>query len=162
MLAYSNSSARGWAFLKRLSDLSTRGTLFVPQNSGLRENEVSGVPGVWAVDKHPSTGSGPYHHDDAVPQLPPKLSGYAFTELTQLQVSWQSLRPWAGTLTWTGWQGFCSPRLSRSSRLARACSHGCWQWSEQAQSYQHFSRPCPVTGANMPLAQEVTWLGLKS
>ncbi|XP_007950593.1 stabilin-2 [Orycteropus afer afer] len=40
VLAYSNSSTRGQAFLKHLTDLSIRGTLFVPQNSGLRENET--------------------------------------------------------------------------------------------------------------------------
>uniref|UniRef100_A0A452G9R1 Stabilin-2 n=1 Tax=Capra hircus TaxID=9925 RepID=A0A452G9R1_CAPHI len=40
VLAYSNSSARGRAFLKHLTDLSIRSTLFVPQNSGLRENET--------------------------------------------------------------------------------------------------------------------------
>ncbi|XP_040137746.2 stabilin-2 [Ictidomys tridecemlineatus] len=40
VLAYSNSSARGQAFLKHLTDLSIRGTLFVPQNSGLGENEI--------------------------------------------------------------------------------------------------------------------------
>nr|XP_051701791.1 stabilin-2 isoform X2 [Oryctolagus cuniculus] len=40
LLVYSNSSARGRAFLKHLTDLSLRGTLFVPQNSGLGENET--------------------------------------------------------------------------------------------------------------------------
>ncbi|EGW09706.1 Stabilin-2 [Cricetulus griseus] len=40
VLAYSNSSARGQAFLKHLTDLSIRGTLFVPQNSGLLENKT--------------------------------------------------------------------------------------------------------------------------
>ncbi|XP_012590675.1 PREDICTED: stabilin-2 [Condylura cristata] len=40
VLAYSNSSARGRAFLKHLTDLSTQGTLFVPQNSGLAENKT--------------------------------------------------------------------------------------------------------------------------
>ncbi|KAB0406464.1 hypothetical protein E2I00_018467, partial [Balaenoptera physalus] len=40
VLAYSNSSARGRAFLKHLTDLSIRSTLFVPQNSGLGENET--------------------------------------------------------------------------------------------------------------------------
>uniref|UniRef100_A0A8D1MSS1 Stabilin-2 n=1 Tax=Sus scrofa TaxID=9823 RepID=A0A8D1MSS1_PIG len=40
VLAYSNSSARGRAFLKHLTDLSLRSTLFVPQNSGLGENET--------------------------------------------------------------------------------------------------------------------------
>lgn len=50
VLAYSNSSARGRAFLKRLTDLSIRSTLFVPQNSGLRENEVRRVPGACASD----------------------------------------------------------------------------------------------------------------
>ncbi|CAH7321829.1 stabilin-2 [Phodopus roborovskii] len=40
VLAYSNSSARGQAFLKHLTDLSIRGTLFVPQNSGLLENRT--------------------------------------------------------------------------------------------------------------------------
>uniref|UniRef100_A0A673TU02 Stabilin-2 n=1 Tax=Suricata suricatta TaxID=37032 RepID=A0A673TU02_SURSU len=40
VLAYSNSSARGRAFLNRLTDLSICSTLFVPQNSGLRENET--------------------------------------------------------------------------------------------------------------------------
>uniref|UniRef100_A0A2K5ZG23 Stabilin-2 n=2 Tax=Mandrillus leucophaeus TaxID=9568 RepID=A0A2K5ZG23_MANLE len=40
VLAYSNSSARGRAFLEHLTDLSIRGTLFVPQNSGLGENET--------------------------------------------------------------------------------------------------------------------------
>ncbi|KAH0516419.1 Stabilin-2 [Microtus ochrogaster] len=39
VLAYSNSSARGRAFLKHLTDLSIRGTLFVPQNSGLMGNK---------------------------------------------------------------------------------------------------------------------------
>ncbi|XP_051028895.1 stabilin-2 [Acomys russatus] len=39
VLAFSNSSARGRAFLKHLTDLSIRGTLFVPQNSGLPENK---------------------------------------------------------------------------------------------------------------------------
>ncbi|XP_005865310.1 PREDICTED: stabilin-2 [Myotis brandtii] len=40
VLSYSNSSARGRAFLNRLTDLAIRGTLFVPQNSGLGENET--------------------------------------------------------------------------------------------------------------------------
>ncbi|XP_032155422.1 stabilin-2 [Sapajus apella] len=40
VLTYSNSSARGHTFLQHLTDLSTRGTLFVPQNSGLGENET--------------------------------------------------------------------------------------------------------------------------
>ncbi|ELW71592.1 Stabilin-2 [Tupaia chinensis] len=40
VLAYSNSSARGRAFLKRLTDLSIRNTLFVPENSGLGKNET--------------------------------------------------------------------------------------------------------------------------
>ncbi|XP_073940360.1 stabilin-2 [Castor canadensis] len=40
VLAYSNSSARGQAFLKHLTDLSIHSTLFVPQNSGLQENET--------------------------------------------------------------------------------------------------------------------------
>nr|KAF6497981.1 stabilin 2 [Rousettus aegyptiacus] len=40
VLAYSNSSARGRAFLKHLTDLSIRSTLFVPQNSGLGDNET--------------------------------------------------------------------------------------------------------------------------
>ncbi|XP_006888640.1 PREDICTED: stabilin-2 [Elephantulus edwardii] len=40
VLAYSNSSAQGQAFLKHLTDLSTRGTFFVPQNSGLGGNET--------------------------------------------------------------------------------------------------------------------------
>ncbi|KAG8514099.1 Stabilin-2, partial [Galemys pyrenaicus] len=40
VLAYANSSARGRAFLKHLTNLSIRGTLFVPQNSGLGENET--------------------------------------------------------------------------------------------------------------------------
>ncbi|XP_058597564.1 stabilin-2 isoform X1 [Neofelis nebulosa] len=40
VLAYSNSSARGRAFLKHLTDLSIRSTLFVPQNGGLGENET--------------------------------------------------------------------------------------------------------------------------
>nr|XP_036862070.1 stabilin-2 [Manis javanica] len=43
VLAYSNSSARGQAFLKHLTDLSIRSTLFAPQNSGLGENET--LPG---------------------------------------------------------------------------------------------------------------------
>ncbi|XP_035875396.1 stabilin-2 [Phyllostomus discolor] len=38
-LAYSNSSARGRTFLNLLTDLSVRGTLFVPQNSELGEDE---------------------------------------------------------------------------------------------------------------------------
>ncbi|KAK2504706.1 hypothetical protein MC885_011747 [Smutsia gigantea] len=41
VLAYSNSSARGQAFLKHLTDLSIRSTLFAPQNGGLGENEAS-------------------------------------------------------------------------------------------------------------------------
>ncbi|KAI4586528.1 hypothetical protein MJG53_004315 [Ovis ammon polii x Ovis aries] len=45
VLAYSNSSARGRAFLKHLTDLSIRSTLFVPQNSGLGENETRFVDG---------------------------------------------------------------------------------------------------------------------
>lgn len=45
VLAYSNSSAQGRAFLKHLTDLSIRGTLFVPQNSRLMEKKVSGVRG---------------------------------------------------------------------------------------------------------------------
>ncbi|XP_035113318.3 stabilin-2 [Callithrix jacchus] len=40
VLTYSNSSARGHAFLQHLTDLSIRSTLFVPQNSGLGENET--------------------------------------------------------------------------------------------------------------------------
>ncbi|XP_035959404.2 stabilin-2 [Halichoerus grypus] len=40
VLAYSNSSARGRAFLTHLTDLSIRSTLFVPHNSGLGENET--------------------------------------------------------------------------------------------------------------------------
>ncbi|KFO30281.1 Stabilin-2 [Fukomys damarensis] len=40
VLAYSSSSARGRAFLKHLTDLSTHSTLFVPFNSGLGENET--------------------------------------------------------------------------------------------------------------------------
>ncbi|XP_048212984.1 stabilin-2 isoform X1 [Perognathus longimembris pacificus] len=40
VLAYSNSSAQGQAFLKHLTDLSHHSTLFVPQNSGLQENET--------------------------------------------------------------------------------------------------------------------------
>uniref|UniRef100_A0A8C5XB62 Stabilin-2 n=1 Tax=Microcebus murinus TaxID=30608 RepID=A0A8C5XB62_MICMU len=39
VLAYSNSSARGREFLEHLTDLSTRSTLFAPQNSGLGGNE---------------------------------------------------------------------------------------------------------------------------
>ncbi|XP_036923701.1 stabilin-2 isoform X3 [Sturnira hondurensis] len=39
MLAYSNSSARGRTFLNLLTDLSVRGTLFVPQNSEPGENQ---------------------------------------------------------------------------------------------------------------------------
>lgn len=39
MLAYSNSSARGRTFLHLLTDLSVRGTLFVPQNSELGGDE---------------------------------------------------------------------------------------------------------------------------
>ncbi|XP_028736155.1 stabilin-2 isoform X1 [Peromyscus leucopus] len=39
VLAYSRSSARGRAFLKHLTDLSIRGTLFVPQNSRLLGNK---------------------------------------------------------------------------------------------------------------------------
>ncbi|KAL1774739.1 stabilin-2 [Sigmodon hispidus] len=39
VLAYSNSSAQGRAFLKHLTDLSIHATLFVPQNSGLLENK---------------------------------------------------------------------------------------------------------------------------
>ncbi|XP_053441606.1 stabilin-2 isoform X1 [Nycticebus coucang] len=40
VLAYSNSSARGRAFLDHLTDLSIRSTLFVPQNNGLGGNET--------------------------------------------------------------------------------------------------------------------------
>ncbi|XP_006740287.2 stabilin-2 [Leptonychotes weddellii] len=40
VLAYSNSSARGRAFLTHLTDLSIHSTLFVPHNSGLGENET--------------------------------------------------------------------------------------------------------------------------
>uniref|UniRef100_A0A2K6FQW9 Stabilin-2 n=1 Tax=Propithecus coquereli TaxID=379532 RepID=A0A2K6FQW9_PROCO len=40
VLAYSNSSARGRAFLEHLTDLSIRGTLFAPQNSGLEGSET--------------------------------------------------------------------------------------------------------------------------
>ncbi|MBZ3886037.1 Stabilin-2 [Sciurus carolinensis] len=50
VLAYSNSSARGQAFLKHLTDLSIRGTLFVPQNSGLGKNEVSWIPDAYTLD----------------------------------------------------------------------------------------------------------------
>lgn len=39
VLAFSKSSARGREFLKHLTDLSIRGTLFVPQNSGLPGNK---------------------------------------------------------------------------------------------------------------------------
>lgn len=40
VLAYSNSSSRGQAFLKHLANLSIQGTLFVPQNDGLKGNET--------------------------------------------------------------------------------------------------------------------------
>ena len=50
VLAYSNSSARGRAFLNHLTDLSVRNTLFVPHNSGLGENEVRRGPAVCASD----------------------------------------------------------------------------------------------------------------
>lgn len=50
VLAFSNSSARGRAFLKHLTDLSIHSTLFVPQNSGLQENKVSGVPSACTLD----------------------------------------------------------------------------------------------------------------
>ncbi|KAM6216453.1 stabilin-2 [Rhynchocyon petersi] len=40
VLAYSNNSARGRVFLRHLTDLSSRGTFFVPDNSGLWGNET--------------------------------------------------------------------------------------------------------------------------
>ncbi|KAM5287908.1 stabilin-2 [Ctenodactylus gundi] len=40
VLTYSNSSARGRAFLHHLTDLSVHSTLFVPKNSGLWDNET--------------------------------------------------------------------------------------------------------------------------
>lgn len=39
-MAYSNSSRKGKEFLRYLTDLSVRATLFAPNDSGLRENEV--------------------------------------------------------------------------------------------------------------------------
>ncbi|XP_073179767.1 stabilin-2 [Lepidochelys kempii] len=40
VLVYSNSSTKGKEFLKYLTNLSTRATLFAPNNNGLRENET--------------------------------------------------------------------------------------------------------------------------
>lgn len=40
-MAYSNSSRKGKDFLRYLTDLSVHATLFAPNDSGLRENEVS-------------------------------------------------------------------------------------------------------------------------
>uniref|UniRef100_A0A8C3XJ35 Stabilin 2 n=1 Tax=Chelydra serpentina TaxID=8475 RepID=A0A8C3XJ35_CHESE len=40
VLVYSNSSMKGRQFLKYLTNLSTRATLFAPNNNGLRENET--------------------------------------------------------------------------------------------------------------------------
>ncbi|XP_038612836.1 stabilin-2 [Tachyglossus aculeatus] len=40
VLEYSNSSAKGKEFLKHLTDLSSQGTFFVPNNDGLKENET--------------------------------------------------------------------------------------------------------------------------
>uniref|UniRef100_A0A674K483 Stabilin 2 n=1 Tax=Terrapene triunguis TaxID=2587831 RepID=A0A674K483_9SAUR len=40
VLVYSNSSTKGREFLKYLTNLSTRATLFAPNNNGLRENET--------------------------------------------------------------------------------------------------------------------------
>lgn len=40
-MAYSNNSRKGREFLRYLTDLSVHATLFAPNDSGLRENEVS-------------------------------------------------------------------------------------------------------------------------
>lgn len=40
IMAYSNSSRKGRAFLRYLTDLSVRATLFAPNDSGLRENQT--------------------------------------------------------------------------------------------------------------------------
>ena len=40
IMAYSNSSRKGRAFLRYLTDLSVRATLFAPNDSGLRENQA--------------------------------------------------------------------------------------------------------------------------
>lgn len=39
-MAYSNTSRKGRAFLQYLTDLSVQATLFAPNDSGLKENEV--------------------------------------------------------------------------------------------------------------------------
>lgn len=41
-MAYSNSSRKGREFLRYLTDLSVHATLFAPNDSGLKENEVRG------------------------------------------------------------------------------------------------------------------------
>lgn len=40
ILNYSRSSTKGEEFLKRLSNITTQATIFVPDNNGLYENEV--------------------------------------------------------------------------------------------------------------------------
>ena len=78
MLAYSNNSARGRAFLNHLTDLSIRSTLFVPHNSGLGENQVSQGPAACASDARFD------RIRDLSPQVTPKLSGSAGTRFTHL------------------------------------------------------------------------------
>lgn len=39
-MTYSNTSRKGREFLQYLTDLSVHATLFAPNDSGLRENEV--------------------------------------------------------------------------------------------------------------------------
>ncbi|XP_036616197.1 stabilin-2 isoform X1 [Trichosurus vulpecula] len=60
ILVYSNSSSRGKAFLKHLTDLSTHGTLFVPNNDGLWENKtLSGRD----IEHHLSNASTLFYED---------------------------------------------------------------------------------------------------
>lgn len=44
IFTYSNTSKKGQEFLKYLTDLSIKATLFVPDNDGLKENEVKYQP----------------------------------------------------------------------------------------------------------------------
>lgn len=69
VLVFSRSSAQGRAFLKHLTDLSISGTLFVPQNSGLPKNKVSGIPGAYTLAR-----SVICHYHNRVQITPPGLT----------------------------------------------------------------------------------------
>uniref|UniRef100_A0A8C2STS6 Stabilin 2 n=1 Tax=Coturnix japonica TaxID=93934 RepID=A0A8C2STS6_COTJA len=60
IMAYSNSSRKGRAFLRYLTDLSVRATLFAPNDSGLRENQtLSGRD----IEQHLSNASIVFYED---------------------------------------------------------------------------------------------------